>query len=352
MHIGIAAKDIMAANAISPIAERIARMGNKVTAFLEGKAIDAFAAKECGRVIVGPTDQPEKMPWYTDDLSSFFTGANRLNALLVGASSPIRCEYELAKLANEAHIPVIASPDLWGAENRLKDARVDLWFAIDAVHESMLKSRGGRVVLIGSPLYEKANRLPTKDERARLSRYGEAERMVLVVGQKREFLPDLFYMGLALLRGSVEQQLVLRWHPKIPPDPSLEAQFRRELAVSELADRVVSMSEEDAKVLTTDILATLCGTTISAYSNTLLVAAGAGNRAISVHSKKSVEGMQEETNLSYFPPSSPPGPIVRYVENPSFSMAPVWIGKIPRGKYKLVPRNLDLAAFEIIKTAR
>lgn len=340
MRIGFAMKDTMSARALLPLAKECARQGHGVTLFVEGAARKEIV--EFGTVIaVGSEKEPEKDAPHPD--SYWSSGVEGLHCLVVGTSKPIHAEQLLALAANRAEVPVIAYPDTWGAEGRLgSDVKIDTWFAIDDNHATLI---GNRAVVIGDPAYEMITTAAKHGARERLESCGDREQMLLVVGQGFEYLTDVVEaaIDIALLSNC---KLVLKlWHPKKVPEQAILDRVTSMLRP--LHERVVTIGTEDEKLLDTDTLAKLCGVTISVFTTVLRIAAGAGNRAISVHSSATMEGMKKSTSLDFYPPASSEGPIYRLEYDPR---APFFdeLTAIPRGVYKPVPVDVQKAVGTIV----
>jgi|GEM_PF-2641708 len=356
MHtIGFVAKDIMAARALAPIATALCAE-HRVTVFLEGKALKEFPANIGKRIVVGSEEKPEKETRSSDDYDAVLRD-HPVDVIIVGTSSPIHAERGLALTANRTDIPVAAFSDIWGGEGRLgNDVKVDLWFATDETHRDMISHNVAlgpsreNTVIVGFPSYELLMKRPTEEMRLCLAQYGDPEWMLLVVGQDYGFLFDIMCGAVALLRGTPGLKLVPRlWHPKIGPNENLQRQFNEMVKWFDLEGRIVRISDDDMKKLSTDTLAVLCGATISATTTTLLVAGASGNRAISVHSNATVEGLRAETGLDYYPPATADGPIYKWdIDKPEPLMPERDIATIPRGRYEVTPFAPEKATTAIL----
>ncbi len=302
--LAIAAKDVAAARAVTPIISELRRLNLELRIELY---VEGFAAGE--HFGIAPTLSSKKGGSLNLAEVLKRLGEFDPDVLLVGCSTsdegPSIERALIESLSDEQRrkIKIVAVPDYWRAEHRL-GLSVDLLLVIDDVAKQLAVQNAAAAeepVIIGDFVASdvEVQKWIAGSFESALPKGLDLNKTLLVVGQGLPYLPDLMSLSVDCLKESPGWTLVPRlFHPKKKPDDGLVETWNR---LSErYRDRIVEL---DAHIFSTDALAVACGATLSGFSTTLRYAAAAGKLALSGDTEAVRAGRLKSTSIELYPPA-------------------------------------------------
>lgn len=246
----------------------------------------------------------------------------------VGCSSPSNWEKAFAAVAKKSKIPVMAIADIWGALPRLQATGTgssvpEKWtgagtpFVVDFAcvidrSEQRKVTRQSKLAKVGIITGDIASATAdamirtqgSKLHETRLSElYGARRRLILVVGDNNDLVPDICRaVAHAISESEEPRQYVVvprLVHPKFQHDEDVSRMVAAALAEFDgLQVEHFSVGDDRAS---TDWLATRCTIVAASYSTPCRIALHAKMRAVSIQSPLCLEWMEKETGSRTFP---------------------------------------------------